>query len=342
MRLMAWKVEGRAFHFGQRGLGLEESGLTLPSDSLFAALTARLADSFSDELAVWNEAIQNGKPLVVFGSALPCLGKVRFFPRPLRLHRADQKQAGKAIKRLRFVSEKLFGALIGGASLASLEANALKLQGGLAWMDRDEVAALPGGAGLPEERRFWAIAQRPRVTIDRVRNSSNLFHVGEVTFAPGCGLWFPMLWQTQDEAQQQIVQEALLELVEGGLGGERSVGLGQARLLELPTLELPEVGPGGWMTLGRYLPQADEMPALQDERSVYTLQTVGGWLLSPQAKSQRRRTVQMLAEGACLAGPLPRPIPGQVADVRPNYAGMTAVEHPVWRCGLALPVGLSE
>lgn len=341
MRLMAWKIEGRAFHFGQRGLGLEESGLTLPSDSLFSAFTARLADSFPGALDAWNAAIEAGKPPLVFGSALPCLGGVRFFPRPLRLHREDQKEAGKSIKRLRFVSEKLFRSLIGGASLASLEADVYKLQGGTAWIGRDEIAELPGKGDL-QARRFWVVAQRPRVTIDRVRNVSNLFHVGEVTFAPGCGLWFPMLWQTSDAAQQQGLQDALFELVEGGLGGERSSGLGQARLLELPPLELPEVGPGGWMTLSRYLPQADEMAALQDERSVYALQTVGGWLFSPQAKSQRRRTVQMLAEGACLAGALPRPIPGQVADVRPNYAGMTAVEHPVWRCGLALPVGLSE
>ena len=110
MRLMAWKIEGRAFHFGQRGLGLEESGLTLPSDSLFSAFTARLADSFPEALDAWNAAMEASKPPLVFGSALPCLGKVRFFPRPLRLHREDQKEAGKSIKRLRFVSEKLFRA----------------------------------------------------------------------------------------------------------------------------------------------------------------------------------------------------------------------------------------
>jgi len=61
---------------------------------------------------------------------------------------------------------------------------------------------------------------------------------------------------------------------------------------------------------------------------------------SPISKSERRRAVRMLAEGAVLGG-VARVVPGQIIDVQPNYDGKQPLGHPVWRSGLALAVGLA-
>jgi CRISPR/Cas system CSM-associated protein Csm4 (group 5 of RAMP superfamily) len=43
MQLECWNIQGASFHFGTHGLGQEQTMVTMPSDSLFGALVARLA-----------------------------------------------------------------------------------------------------------------------------------------------------------------------------------------------------------------------------------------------------------------------------------------------------------
>ncbi len=43
MQLESWTITGNGFHFGKHGLGQEQTYITMPSDSLFAALVSRMA-----------------------------------------------------------------------------------------------------------------------------------------------------------------------------------------------------------------------------------------------------------------------------------------------------------
>jgi CRISPR-associated protein Csm4 len=210
-------------------------------------------------------------------------------------------------------------------------------------MTKDELDRLPrsnqpGREKLPAER-FWAVERRPRVAVSRVEQKSQIFYTGRVAFARDAGLWLAARWW--DESWKPILTAALEDLAVSGLGGERSSGFGAATVTRGEPLTLPEAADGPWVSLSRYLPRTDEMAALLGNQAAYTLEQVSGWIDSPQDKNQRRRAVRLLSEGSVL-GPVARRAPGDTVDVQPDYDGSKPLSHPVWRCGVALAVGVKE
>jgi CRISPR-associated protein Csm4 len=197
---------------------------------------------------------------------------------------------------------------------------------------------------LPEEAReaevLWMEEKRPRVAIDRASSSSQIYFTGRTLYPPGCGLWFGVRWAAPDPNGEALLAELLNDLGDAGLGGERSAGFGRARFAQVGALALPDPAGGMGVTLSRWLPREDETGALRHAGAAYNLVSVGGWIGSPGAAAERRRPVHFLTEGS-LIGPLPRPVPGQIVDVRPVYGGQAAIEHPVWRSGLGVLAGLT-
>lgn len=347
MLLDTWNITGNAssgFHFGRHGLGQEESSVYLTSDSLFAALTARLvALDGLQAVEAWGQAFAKNPPPFVLSSAFPRAGEVRFFPAPLRTARSKKPEekhpAYKKLKRMRFVSENVFRDLLNGASLADLYDPALCLQNGQALYSAAEKERLP--QAQREGKDLWKIEQRPRVTIGREAQNSWLYFTGRTVFAADCGLWFAVRWTEAGKPYQESLNRLLADLGDAGLGGERAYGFGQAKIESAQKImELPDAGDRPWVTLSRYLPDEQDTPALLDSRAAYNIETVGGWVESPGKASERRRSLHMLAEGSVL-GPLKRYFPGQVADVTPDYNGKQPLEHPVWRNGQALAAGFA-
>jgi CRISPR-associated protein Csm4 len=339
MQLQSWSIYGRSFHFGLHGIGQEETSLTMPSDSLFAALVARLARA-KDGSAVdqFCQPFLTDSPPFLLTSTFPLAGKVRFFPPPLSARKPPEKMSRdpKALKKVAFVSENLYNQLLSGTLLAEL-ADVRELQGGKAWISNQEFSSLPGN--VQKENKFWEMDQRPRVALDRASQASNLFFTGQANFARDCGLWFGVRWLSQDAETGKQIKALLADLADAGLGAERSAGLGVADIQESEVLELPDPQEK-WTNLSRYLPRADEVSALDHKDSAYGLKQVGGWLDSPARPGQRRRTVNLITEGSVF-GHLLRPYPGQVVDVRPMYKDdVDPLKHPVYRSGLALAVGM--
>jgi CRISPR-associated protein Csm4 len=362
MQVESWNITGNGFHFGQHGLGQEATGLTLPSDSLFAALVYRLAERQGrDAVKRFIAPFLEGNPPFVLTSTFPRAGEVRFFPAPAR-RQEDPDDAStvraKDLKKVNFLSEAVFRHLLAGESLSSLYNRAEKLHRGQVLLTMDELAQLPEAlrgkqilldkdklAQLLEElrggrERLWTVELRPRVTLGRSAVNASIFHTGRVVFAPGCGLWFGVRWLDADAALRALIASLLEELSETGLGGVRSAGFGSCKIASASALQLPAADDGLWITLSRYLPRDDEIPALRDAGAAYQLVNVGGWLDSFEKRGQRRRSVNLLAEGSIL-GALSRPAPGRVVDVRPRYPTDPDPQgHPVYRSGLAFAVGI--
>lgn len=338
MQLDTWKIMGDGFHFGLHGMGQEESAVTFPSDSLFAALAARLAAlEGGDALATWVEALRKDPPAFALTSAFPQIADVRLFPRPQRVNLHSQRLQTKDVKKVDYVSEGIFKQLVNGADFGELYTRGICLQGKKVLFSSEEFTSLPLALRDPEIH-FWQVEQRPRVTVGRFPETSNLFFTGRTSFQPNCGLWFGVRWTDKCSEDASRLAYLLEDLGIVGLGGERSAGFGRARITDLGVCSLPDAGAGAWVSLSRYAPREDENGALLDSRAAYAIRRVGGWVYSPGVKSERRRTIHMLAEGSVL-GPLPRDIPGQVVDVQPDYGGTRPVRHAVWRNGLAVAVG---
>ena len=345
MQLDIWHISGEGFHFGRHGLEREESGVHFPSDSLFAAVVARLALLHGDEFVkTFCEPFYEGRPPFVMTSATPRAGDVKFFPPPLgRSAPVEEKENSprpKDLKKVLFISEGIFLKILAGESLAEIWTETNKLQDGKVLYLPKEAAQLPGKVRAGSEH-IWEIERRPHVTLGRRTQNAALFHIGRTAYARDCGLWFGLRWIDPQAEMRQQLKAALHELGDAGLGGTRSRGYGACKIEEKGTLDLPAPTAGQpWLTLSRYLPRdQSEAKALSDGRAAYAIETVRGWVSSSVDAAQRRRAVNMLVEGSVL-GPLENDPPGQMVDVQPDYDGNQPLQHPVWRNGYALAVGM--
>jgi CRISPR-associated protein Csm4 len=351
MRVQVWSVQGGSFHFGRHGLGQEKTNVCFPSDSLFAALLARQAARDEAALEAFVQPFEGESPPFVLTSTFPFAGKVRFFPNPLAALRqtGDQPEPSKGaaqslgqakdIKKIRYVSEAVFRELLKGRSLVDLVAAGSLLQNKQALVSQDELPGLPQEERKPIEK-IWDIQQRPRVTLGRGAPNSAIFFTGQVSYAPGCGLWIGLRWLEQAPQLERTLLDLIADLAEAGLGAVRNAGLGACTIQPGGEIDLPDAQGRPWVTLSRYLPRSDEMSALTAPGAAYSLLNVGGWLQSAHSSGQRRRSANLLAEGSVF-GPLPRRVPGQVVDLRPRYStDNDPLKHPVYRSGLAFAVGL--
>lgn len=344
MNLETWNLTGSTFHFGEQGLGQEETRAFWSSDSLFAALVARLAVLDGPEAVDgWMKPFNEGAPPFLLTSLFPFAGDLRFFPVPLAAALPNDKPLPEGIrpkdlKRVQFVSESLYRQLLTGKTLVEVEPNTVKLHGGKLWLAKAEKEKLPPPAEKGKELNLWLVEKRPRVTVERATNASTLFHTGSVHFNANCGLWFGVQWL--DVAEKARLERLLRDLGEAGLGAERNVGYGKGEFKSMGALELPDPR-RMWTSLSRYLPRREEMSAFSGERAAWKVETVGGWLDSPQKRGQRRRALNVAQEGGTFSLPDGiQPPFGRVEDAAPHYpTGERPVPHPVWRSGLAVAVG---
>lgn len=342
MKWQCYSIAGSSFHFGRLSGSQEDSSVIFPSDSLFAALVHTAAQTLpSAAFEAWISGFATGQPDFLLTSAFPRAGVIRYYPMPLLRDRIDFEALGiplKEVKKTAFISEALFKRVISGdpVSIVFDPKESRALQGKKVRVSHAEYENLPDA--VKTGGNLWSAEKRPRVTLDRATSASALFFSGHVDFAPDCGLWFAL----SERKPSEIDIDALLQkLADQGFGGLRSAGFGAAGLEKTEGIELPDADQRRWVSLSRYLPAPDEVPAVLKGETAYTMEEVGGWLYSPGIRAERRRIVHMLAEGSILntAG---KALYGSMADVQPDYEGTRPVWHPVWRSGYAAAVGLAE
>lgn len=365
---VAYRLIARSpFHIGERGVGLEETSAVLHADTLFSALCLTLRELGEDLTTLLARFPRvhmpaENPPEILPGdgalpfrltSAFPFAGQVLFFPRPMLrpagLDDADSS-LGKALKKISFVSQDIFEALVAGRSVADdllVETptedgkrkmrSELVVQGGQAWVTATERAKLaPYLDVVTGDLRLWEQGTAPRVTVDRVTNRSQVYAAGRLSFAPGCGLFF--LVEYEDTSLRRRLEQALRVLGDTGIGGERSSGHGQFKMEVVERFALIEPSSevsDAFTSLATYWPTEPEVMAGILDRASYGLVNRRGWLGSPEGMNLRRRGVRMLAEGSVML----REPTGALADVKPlDPAPAINVSHDVWRYGIAFPV----
>lgn len=340
-----------AFHFGERGVGVEETADLLHSDTLYSAFVSAWRalgeqpdPSIDNSLPLLAPFIARRPPFRI-SSALPYAGEVLLFPRPLvRLGKA------KALKKVAFLSEGALR-LLGRGETPDPERELI--QSGRVWVtpeERDDIEELLlRGETDPKERRrlearfeqdattvrLWSGSGDPpvpHVAVDRVSSTSNLFFAGRLRFAPGCGLCFWADFANLD--YRSHLEAALTFLQDEGVGGRRSTGHGQFTFKveerTLPTLN----GSNCFVTLSLYHPHVREVKSGVLRDAWYRRVHRRGWIYSLDGKNLRRKGLWMLSEGTVLN----QEVVGTIEDLRPEIG----FAHPVWRYGyaLTLPVRL--
>ena len=357
-------------HIGTRGVNLEEAGISISSDTLFAALLDALYRGGEDVEAFARAYLED--PPFLLTSAFPYVGNVRFYPVPVNVAGLfDSKtnaRYGKRLARLRYMSEGLLKEALATGKLNNwvfpeteneTPKTGVTLQGHALWLMVNEIANLPKEFQRPEARRHalprltvWRTSRVPRVTLDRITSASNIFHAGKAEFAKDCGLWFGVSWRRPEAAYNgqkfaDVFERAMQMLKDDGLGGERTTGYGAFSYAPEQALTFRDAQAGQVAyLLSRYHPRGDEVnQALQDGNAAYRLVSVAGWLRTFDGAAQRRKRVTLLEEGSLI---LATPgVMGDVVDVRPQYEDESGqmkpgVPHPVYRYGLALALGWPE
>lgn len=367
-------------HIGARGVNLEEAGVDIPSDTLFSALVDTWSRTGGDP-DLWSRPFRNGEPPFLLTSAFPFAGKVRFYPAPVDLRLLlppdrPEETVDKPLKRVRYLSEGLLRRALSGQGLPEFLPELDEQSGKPAEvqyavrLQEDALCLLPEEADLLPDRlrlnargnkrslrlfkrqNVWQSERTPRVTVDRINSSSNIFHAGRTRFAPGCGLWFGVQWRSPETpvadqgglSYRDALEQSLAFLGEEGIGGERNAGYGAFTPSWGEEFHLRDPRPGSvaWL-LSRYLPAPAEIPqCLNDFRAAYKLVRVGGWARALGGADQRRKQVQLLTAGSLIVWPSSSPV-GAIANLRPHYTESAGdFPHPVYRSGLAVAVGLKD
>ena len=305
-------------HLGRRGVGLEETEISIPADTLFSAICQTWRMFYGEEhLTDFLAQYETGEPFLLT-SAFPFAGNTRFFPKPLIDLKVNADDERKKLKKVRFLSERRFRQIVNGEEIA-FDPDDLSNDGQL-WIHDDDKCS----------RTVWTTDKRPRVTLDRQSSTSEIWHLGGVKFHENCGLWFDAKFDA--EKTQAQIETILRVLGDTGIGGERSAGYGIFDLHSEPTEIESEREADRFVTLSPICPRdADELNGLIQGDVGYTLEERSGWIGSAEGNGLRRQQVWMFAEGSVLAGNGARI--GRLVDLKPD-----ACPHPVWRYAYAWPI----
>jgi len=358
-----------AFHFGQRGVGVEATQAFCHADSLFSALCLTLRELEPDGNAALTgflaqfprQAQPSQPPPFRVTSAFPYADEVLFFPKPLvlgRLGSEDRQEHGKTLKQVKFVSQTIFTAWLNNEPLGGYLGDENFLHGGDLWLTPAERDALEG---FRDEETgticLWKDEPVPRVTVDRVTSRSAVYQAGRVRYRRvklrneselRAGLWVLVDWlgEESEGTQLDLLTRLFTVLGDSGIGGERSAGYGQFDLegpADFAGFDIHGLGER-WLTLSPYHPRPDELggDGVLGKGCSYSLLIRRGWVASPEGMSYRRPLVRVLGEGSVLHHPQAgaRGSYGDLADVTPEVMDPKkgGTGHKVWRYGIASPV----
>jgi CRISPR-associated protein Csm4 len=294
------------FHIGEAGVGLEETSVTVHSDTLFSALCNMYTLLYGrDDLEALLKEFQEEPPFQV-SSGFLYGPDILTFPVPLDVDWLSiikdglleelgktQTELLKDLRSVQYVSERVFMSIL---SKRSEDISLPPVQGVL--LSQDET--------LPE--KIYDISETPRVALDRRSETSAIYHVGEVFYNQDCGLYFFL--KTTPKYDKRI--RACINLLgDEGLGGKRSSGRGLFRpVIKESSVRVPQSSRK--VTLSLTFPKVEELPAVKE--GLYTMIPRRGWVSTPEVRSLRKKGVRMLAEGSTFT----QEVKGQLANVAPD------------------------
>lgn len=312
-KLVKLDFKNNPAHFGELGIGMEETSERVRSDTLFSALAiaySRLGEDIELFLQRFEE--KDMPPFRLSSSFIyreTGNGVTYYLPRPkhppIKYPISNDIDIAKDYKKLSFID------------LATWKS----------WYQDTQFDT----SNLPKSyySECFKLEKQPKVAIDRVNRSTNIYHTAFVRYRSEpnnkSGLYF--LIELNDANLENDLRGALELLGEEGIGGERSSGAGR---FEPSWHDLDDHWKklvsfkGNFQSLISLYWDDDKLISL--DNSSYELLERGGWITSA-AKNQRRKKVTMFAEGSVFQeAPL-----GKLADVTPE-----GFNHRIYRSGIAL------
>lgn len=335
MELIVCKLEPKApLHLGTKEVILEETSEYIHSDTLFSAIcNTYLLLYGKNELEAMLAKFGERNPPFLISSAFPFIKEILLFPIPKNVDFSRYSDEPKRFKRVEFISEEIFKAIIANKEIDKYIAESNLLQNKRILATTREVKLFQNFFKVKnvEEFQFWAKREVPRVVIDRKTSKSGIYHFGEVVFFRNCGLYF--LIRTLDgfkEKYEKRIRACLYLLMDEGIGGDRTYGKGLFKRIRFNSFSIDIEYKNYFVTLSLYHPRREEVSHVKE--GYYELVSRGGWIYSPAGKSIRRKTIRLLVEGSVVKSH-DEPY-GSLTSVKPDE--FTA--HEIYRYGYAFPI----
>ncbi|MFM7365264.1 MAG: type III-A CRISPR-associated RAMP protein Csm4 [Cuspidothrix sp.] len=353
--MSVWKLVKLNFrnnpaHFGEVGIGMEETSDRVRSDSLFSAWISNYARMFGKDAV---EELLQLFPTKEHPKLIPPLrisstfiyrevGKdqignsentIYYLPRPLKFpinYPKDDLAFFKTYKKLNYLPLGIWQRWYQGTGFTEEDKQELENY------REDKPEGKLAEAETFNYKKACKTHQLPKIGIDRVTTATNLYHTGFVHFGTGdnpAGLYFLLELSSEGEKLADKLQAALHLLGEEGIGGERSSGAGKftAKWSELPKIwqEVVKFENGKFHTL-MSLFWDSEISSNFLENSSYEIQERGGWIVESQI---RRQMVRMFSEGSVFNSALP----GKLVNVTPKEF----TRHQIYRSGISLTLQIN-
>lgn len=299
-------------HLGERELWREGSSVFIHSDTLFSGLCHCYTLLYGEEeLEKFITAIKN-ENAVQISSAFPLWDDNFYWPIP-----KNQIPEDKTAYKVKFIEQNGFEKLLVGERLENL------IKAGIKIIPRNEKPHTP-----------WKLDNIPRISLNRFNNhpleEGGFFHLGRITYHKSAGFFF--LYNIQESSFEIRFKAALRLLAAEGIGGYRSCGNGQMKILDQNSfgtinLNLPQ-NTDGELNLSLYYParQIEEIKTVK--AGYYELLERKGYIYSPYGITLRRRSLRMITEGSVFPAITNRT--GSLENVKPDIFK----NHSIYRYGL--------
>lgn len=358
-KLVRLKFGRNVAHFGELGIGLEETSERIRSDTLFSAWLSSYARLFTrSEVEALFEQFNTNPPFRLSSTFIyqQINGQiVDYLPRPLKSPPnypvGNDLEFVKTYRPLKYLPLEIWRRWYQGSGFSDTDELTAKTTG--------KAAGTLTRAGTFRYKEAFEFQKVPKIAVDRITRATNLYHTGVVQYRSQqqgdeveslSGLYFLVEFpEANSELENTFL--AVLDFLGGeGIGGERSSGAGQfkAEASELtPEWKAAiEFSAGTHYSLLSLFWQRPFPPELLNGAS-YELQERGGWITSVASNGEnlRREAVQMFTEGSVFQN---HPI-GQLADVTPwvgsgsnrRRFNETPNGHTVYRSGISLSLPIS-
>jgi CRISPR-associated protein Csm4 len=360
-KLVKLKFGRNVAHFGELGIGMEETSERVLSDTLFSAWVSSYAKLFGKDAATnfLEKFNSQSEPPFRLSSTFIYQGTgentVYYLPRPLKFPPnypvGDDLDFTKAYKPLKYLPLDIWQRWYQGSGFSDSKELEAKIKG--------ETNGILNKKGTFKYTEAFKINKVPKIAVDRVTRATNIYQTGFVQYQWEAnqkesekeseevqslsGLYFLVHFAEPD--LENIFFAVLYFLGSEGLGGERSSGAGQFKVEQT---ELTKT----WKQVLNFkdanhhclisLFWQNPLPKEFLNHPSYELQQRGGWLASPvsDGRQLRRKSVQMFTEGSVFSI-APQ---GQLADVTPDNKSSKFLDHKVYRSGisLSLPIKVQE
>ncbi len=334
-KLFKLKFGRTPVHFGELGIGMEETSDRIHSDTLFSAWVSAYARLFG-QIAVEEllQKFQNEKePLFRLSSTFiyQQIDKktIYYLPRPFKrpINYPEQDfEFAKEYKKLNYLPLEVWQRWYQGEGWINTDQQELEAKA----KKREIQPRKLKEVGTFDYSEAVKKSKVPKIAVDRITRATNLYHTTFVQYQENAGLYF--LVQFHDTEFEHKFLSVLNFLGDEGIGGERSSGAGQ---FEVESGEISDwqqlikFDQGNLYSLISLFWENPLDPDLLAQESSYELLRRGGWISSsPSGNQRRRKSVQMFAEGSVF----PVKPKGKLADVTPEHFQA----HSVYRSGISL------